>query len=171
MVRPKTDQPDPPVIDSEPPTSDVGRRRCCVLVVDDEALIRAALRRAIGRHHDVVDTADGREALAWIAGGAEFDAILCDYLMPVMTGAAFYDALVLLRPDLGARVGFLTAARDHHVEAFFARAQRPHLDKPFQPTELHDFLAALFPQVPPSHAPGPVEPAGPVEPGDQPRVG
>lgn len=138
----------PKPADTEPPHSDVKPRRRTVLIVDDEGLVRAALRRTIGRHHHVVDTADGREALAWIAGGAEYDAIVCDYMMPVMTGAAFYDALVLLRPDLGARVGFLTAARDHRVDAFFDRAGRPHLDKPFQAHELHEFLDRLFPPTP-----------------------
>lgn len=141
MAHPAT----PPSLDTEPPRSDVKPRRRKVLIVDDETLVRTALRRTIGRHHDVVDTGDGREALAWIAGGAEYDAIVCDYLMPVMTGAAFYDALVLLRPDLGDRVGFLTAARSHQVDAFFGRAGRPHLDKPFQPAELHEFLERLFP--------------------------
>lgn len=127
------------------PASTRRPRRRRILLIDDEAMIRAALRRSLGRTHDVTDTADAREALGWIADGAEFDAILCDFMMPVMSGDAFHDALAEVCPPMVSRLAFLTAAHSDHADQFFARTKRPRLDKPFEPDELAELLAHLFP--------------------------
>src|SRR5262249_31119297 len=66
-------------------------RRGRVLVVDDEPLIGSGLRMALAEH-DVVTTTNPAEALAWIHDGRRFDVILCDLMMPVMSGMDLYEA-------------------------------------------------------------------------------
>jgi hypothetical protein len=52
-----------------------------VLVVDDEPLIHAVVRRTLSSHHDVTSPADAA-ALELLARGEEFDVILCDIQGP-----------------------------------------------------------------------------------------
>ena len=51
-----------------------------------EALVATALRRVLTPEHEVVTLSDGREALRRIAAGERFDVILCDLMMPEMSG-------------------------------------------------------------------------------------
>jgi CheY-like chemotaxis protein len=60
-----------------------------VLVVDDDPDVRCTLASALRFRFVITDATDGIDALAKIDGGAEFDAILCDYRMPAMDGLAF----------------------------------------------------------------------------------
>jgi signal transduction histidine kinase/DNA-binding response OmpR family regulator/HAMP domain-containing protein len=61
-----------------------GRR---ALVVDDNRTNRTILGRKLGAWGlEVRQTGSPREALDWIAGGAEFDVCVIDYLMPQMDG-------------------------------------------------------------------------------------
>ena len=73
------------------PTLRARRRRAAprgrVLVVDDEPMIGAAIQRTLlarprGGHHDAAP----REALGRLRQGERFDVILCDLMMPQMTG-------------------------------------------------------------------------------------
>ena len=64
-----------------------------VLVVDDDPLVSRALARALG-DCEVVVTSDARDALASIESGERFDVIVCDLMMPDMTGMDLYDALL-----------------------------------------------------------------------------
>src|SRR6185295_1309014 len=70
---------------SAPPVQKSIDRRAQILVVDDEPMISSAVRRILGREHDVVAT-DAMGALKAIEGGRRFDVILCDVMMPDMSG-------------------------------------------------------------------------------------
>src|SRR5207247_1132132 len=65
--------------------SDDERRRR-VLVVDDEPLIGQVLLRILRSDYDVSVPKSSTEALARILGGERYDVILCDLLMPRLTG-------------------------------------------------------------------------------------
>jgi CheY-like chemotaxis protein len=56
-----------------------------------------ALRRIL-HDHEVVSTVSAREALAQLETDDRFDVILCDLMMPTMTGMDFYEELLRLRP-------------------------------------------------------------------------
>jgi len=80
-----------------------------VLVVDDEAIVRHALRRVL--EHDgmtVLEAESGGAALRLLAGEAKVDAVVSDVLMPEMNGIDFYDRLVVRVPGLERRVVFLS---------------------------------------------------------------
>ncbi|MEO8699557.1 MAG: two-component regulator propeller domain-containing protein [Kofleriaceae bacterium] len=79
-----------------------------VLVVDDEQLVADMLGRVLRRDHDVTVVTCGQAALDLIAGGAWFDAIVSDVMMPNMTGIELLEEIVKLAPVLARRVIFLS---------------------------------------------------------------
>ncbi len=82
-------------------------RRGRILVVDDEQVLARALGRVLRDHQLVVlDSAD--EALRLIEGGERYDVILCDLMMPVMTGMELHDALSRFAPDQANAMVFMT---------------------------------------------------------------
>lgn len=73
-----------------------------------------------------------------------FDLILCDLMMPAMTGMEVHDELVRLEPELAARMSFLTGgAFTPRARAFLAVVPNPRLEKPFDPQGLRSFVRTL----------------------------
>jgi len=64
-------------------------RKPLVLVVEDNECARKALAMLLNDDYDVVEAANGREALATLAKGARPDVILLDLVMPQMDGWEF----------------------------------------------------------------------------------
>ena len=105
-----------------------------VLVVDDEEPIRVALERfltSVG--HDVVTVSSGSEAI-WRGEGDEvFDAVLLDMRMPDVSGQQIFQRWTADRPDLAARVVFLTGdIVSTDLQLFLNSTGRPFLPKPFE---------------------------------------
>jgi CheY-like chemotaxis protein len=139
-----------PAADYEPVAGEVaalpaGERRGRILVIDDEPMIGASVRRTLASEHEVIALTAAREALDRIVAGERFDLILCDMMMPVMTGVDLYGELVERAPEQARRVVFFTGG------AFTARAQRfleevpnPRIEKPFEPAALRSFVRACL---------------------------
>ena len=103
-----------------------------VLVIDDEADLTDVTREGLAPFHDVLTTDDARPALDWIAGGDRFDLILCDMMMPMMTGMEFYTRLQQANPAQAAKVVFMTGgAFTPRAREFLARLPNLRLEKPF----------------------------------------
>ncbi len=108
------------------------KRRGRVLVIDDEEDLTEVTREALVDHHDVMTTGDARQALEWIEGGDRFDLILCDMMMPQMTGMEFYSRLVSVAPRQAERVVFMTGgAFTPRAREFLARLPNLRIEKPF----------------------------------------
>jgi class 3 adenylate cyclase len=76
-------------------------RQGSILVVDDDPVTRLMLTGALERRGLHVTTAeDGAKALDLVRGGASFDVILCDLMMPEVDG---YQVLEQLKEDPGLR--------------------------------------------------------------------
>jgi CheY-like chemotaxis protein len=88
-----------------------------VLVIDDEPMLGAAIVRSLSAEHDTWRVGRAEEALARISSGERFDLILCDLMMPEMTGMDFYESVRAMYPDQTDRIVFLTGG------AFTARAR------------------------------------------------
>jgi PAS domain S-box-containing protein len=72
-----------------------------ILVVDDEtAVLRSALRMLDALGYAAVPAASGREALRLIASGREVDLVLADFAMPEMTGIELAKAIHATYPGL-----------------------------------------------------------------------
>ena len=119
-------------------------RRAHVLYVDDEPLLGKTVQRTL-RDHDVVALTNGRDALERIAAGERFDVILCDLMMPEITGIALYEELARIAPDQAARMVFITGgAFTPRSRAFLDRVKNPCLEKPFEPEALHAIVAKVM---------------------------
>jgi two-component system cell cycle sensor histidine kinase/response regulator CckA len=113
------------------------RRRLRVLIVDDEPRLVASLRRWLAAGHDVEATTSARDALERFVGGKRYDAILCDLMMPEMTGMELHARLVRQAPDQAARMVFVTGgAFTVEAQEFLARVSNARLEKPFALEEL-----------------------------------
>ncbi len=117
------------------------------LLVDDEDVIRLALRRFFQRQGWAVDEAeDGAAALDLLTGpaAATYDVILTDQLMPGMSGKEFYARVQAARPDLVSRVIVSTGdSMSPEAVEFLRRTGCPVLNKPFELAELRAMLARV----------------------------
>ena len=100
-----------------------------VLIVDDEASIRLALRRYFTRTGWQVDDApDGETALAMVldpgSGHATrpYSLIISDLRMPGLTGVELHDRLKASHPDLLPRTIFTTGDLVSEYAASFVRS-------------------------------------------------
>lgn len=108
--------------------------RICVLIVDDERQLLAALARGTTDKWVVTLCADATSALDVLRSPAEFDAIVLDlFLGGELTGQGIYEQL-LSDPATSARcprVVFQTAGYDHEtLLPWFRKVGRPVLSKP-----------------------------------------
>jgi PAS domain S-box-containing protein len=123
-------------------SADAAPARAKILVVDDEEMIGMILRRML-KVHDVTVLSNGSDALAAIARGERFDAILCDLMMPGMTGVEFHGVLSRDYPSQAAALMFLTGgAFNQETAAFLASVRNPQLSKPFDVVTLRNQVDA-----------------------------
>jgi PAS domain S-box-containing protein len=107
-------------------------RRGRVLLIDDDEMICGLLRRILSKEHDVTVMINAAGALDCIAAGRRFDVILCDMMMPVVTGIDFYERLVQAVPEQAERVVFLTGgAFTVRAREFLDHVPNPRVEKPF----------------------------------------
>jgi len=128
---------------AEPAASPAGRR---VLVVDDDPVVGQAVKRLL-RGCDVTVLSDSRAALGLVAGGATFDAILCDLFMPGIDGMAFHRGLRERDPEAAARIIFITAgAFTDEASEFLESVPNERLEKPFDAARLRALVARKPPR-------------------------
>jgi PAS domain S-box-containing protein len=119
-------------------------RRGRILIVDDEPKMTLTLGKLIEEAHDVTCCTKPREALELIHAGPLFDAILCDLMMPEMTGGDLYKAVLAAHPEQARRMIFMTGgAYTEDTQAFLAHVKNPKLFKPFRVDELQMALALM----------------------------
>lgn len=124
-----------------PRSADAAKRRGRVLVIDDEAMIGRAVKRTLERDHEVLVASSGREALERFANGERFDVILCDLMMPQMTGMELHAELMRLAPDTAGQMIFLTGgAFTPGAREFLRTIPNQCLDKPFDTTHLLELV-------------------------------
>jgi two-component system, chemotaxis family, chemotaxis protein CheY len=114
------------------------------LVVDDSAVIRKIARRILEEmHFEIVEAADGEEALQACRRQLP-DAVLLDWNMPVMDGFEFLCDLRRMPGGDRPKVVFCTTENgvDHIAQALEAGANE-YIMKPFD----KDIVAAKFQEV------------------------
>lgn len=115
--------------------------RSKVLVVDDEPLLLKLIQRTLGEDHDVVITDSSVEAFNQLKSQHDFDIVLCDLMMPEMTGMELYERVTDLSPGMSDRFAFMTGgAFTPSAMEFVINMPVKHLDKPFTPVILKNFV-------------------------------
>ncbi len=110
-----------------------------VLVVDDDALVARAVVRTLGKRYAVTTAASAAEALARIDRGEQFDAVLCDLMMPEMSGMELHARLAACDPGLARRMVFITGGAFTDAAArFLADGPAAFLEKPFEAGQLRE---------------------------------
>lgn len=113
-----------------------------VLVVDDDALVGEALRRVLSQF-EIVFAQSVSGALGRIQAGSRFDAVICDYSMPGMSGIQFLEELAKTDPQLARRGILLTGySATPEVRDFVERTGTRCLGKPFDVKELRTAVSA-----------------------------
>lgn len=107
-----------------------------ILVVDDEPTVGRLVCR-IFQDHSVIAETRAADALRRLAAGEHFDRILCDVMMPEMSGMDLHDALAQADPSQLRRVIFMTGgAFSSRAAEFLASVPNPTVEKPFDPATL-----------------------------------
>jgi CheY-like chemotaxis protein/anti-sigma regulatory factor (Ser/Thr protein kinase) len=107
-----------------------GRRR--ILVVDDEPMIGTMIEQLFGDDLEVSKEEQASRALSRLQRGERFDVILCDLMMPTMSGPDLHAELLKLAPDQAERMVFITGgAFTASARQFLARVSNARIDKPF----------------------------------------
>jgi signal transduction histidine kinase len=126
----------------------LGRAR--IMVLDDEPALCVVLRRLLRREHEVIGYSDAREALARLEQDQGFDVVICDLMMPNLSGIEFFGQLREKHPELARRVVFMTGgAFEPRAQQFLRSVSNPCLEKPFETRALHVALAAILAPSPP----------------------
>jgi CheY-like chemotaxis protein len=77
--------------------------------------------------------------------GERFDVILCDLMMPEMTGMDLHAALQDLAADQAAKMAFMTGgAFSRDASDFFNRISNPRIEKPFKASTLRTLVQGLI---------------------------
>jgi DNA-binding response OmpR family regulator len=120
-----------------------------VLVVDDDKQLASALEWILRDENYLVDVAfDGEEAMLKVKVH-EYDAVICDLMMPRLRGDEFYIKAKELRPNLEKRFIFITGfAADSEMKEFLSDHRLKHLAKPFQIQELITCVKELLGEKP-----------------------
>jgi signal transduction histidine kinase len=130
------------IVNTPAPVAAVRRGR--VLVVDDEPMLGNAVTRMLSAQHDVVAVTNARAALARVEQGEEFDVVLCDLMMPEVTGMELYAELVRLAPSQAERVVFMTGgAFTSRARTFLDDVTNQRIEKPFDVSNLKALVNAM----------------------------
>jgi signal transduction histidine kinase/ActR/RegA family two-component response regulator len=113
-----------------------------ILIVDDDERVARSLQRVLAAH-DVAAVASGAAALELLARRTDFDLILCDLMMPGMSGMDLHRAVAETYPALAPRMVFVTGgAITDAARAFCERHADRVLGKPVSAEELSRVLRA-----------------------------
>jgi two-component system, chemotaxis family, chemotaxis protein CheY len=118
-----------------------------VLVVDDSAIVRAMVRKALGMSgatvSSVQEAGNGREALAVLAA-EPVDVVFADINMPEMSGLELVQAMQEDAALAAIPIVVVSSERNEaRMDALRDAGVRAYLRKPFRPEDFRDVLQAL----------------------------
>jgi signal transduction histidine kinase len=135
---------------STPPAP--ARRVARILMIDDEPALCQLVQRLLHAEHEVVVQVTAQAALQLLTVDAAFDVILCDLMMPGMTGMEFHEELSRRAPELAQRLMFMTGgAFTTAAQKFLESVPNCLLDKPFSAETLRKAIAEMIAHVRADH--------------------
>ncbi|MBP6833069.1 MAG: PAS domain S-box protein [Deltaproteobacteria bacterium] len=127
---------------SAPPRARSVRPR--LLLVDDERNVRSVLEALLKGRYDVTPVASVPEARARITESGDWQLILCDLMMPEVTGMDLYDWVEQEHRALASRMVFMTGgAFTERARELLDRLPDRWIEKPFDFEQLMALLDRL----------------------------
>ena len=131
-----------------------------VLFVDDDPVMLKSYRRDFASADlECAFAQTGESALAMLHSSRPPDVVVCDLLMPGVSGSDLYEKARALDPSWRKRFVFTTGfGKVRHISAFVASVEARVLQKPVDPLELREAIryAALTARVFTSRATAPI---------------
>jgi CheY-like chemotaxis protein/anti-sigma regulatory factor (Ser/Thr protein kinase) len=119
------------------PTVQAESRLPRALIIDDEPGIARGVGRLIAEQFRIDTATSGHEAIRCLQSGTRYELILCDVMMPRMTGMELHQWVAEHMPGLVRRIVFMTGGVfTQEARAFFERVPNPCLEKPIEIDEL-----------------------------------
>ncbi|HVG63289.1 MAG TPA: two-component regulator propeller domain-containing protein [Hyalangium sp.] len=116
-----------------------------LMVIDDEPLLTTALSRTLSTEHRVEAFTSARQALERLRAGERYSLILCDLMMPDMTGMELHETLSREAPGVAERMVFLTGGvSSDAARTFLNTTRQPWIEKPFEPDSLRASVRMLL---------------------------
>jgi two-component system, cell cycle sensor histidine kinase and response regulator CckA len=116
-----------------------------ILVIDDEELILKSMRRLLMRQHEVLIANSGDEGRDILEGDDAFDVILCDLMMPGMSGMELHEWLKGRNPALAQRMAFISGGTfTADAASYLAGLPNLKLEKPIDAANLRQLVADLI---------------------------
>ncbi len=113
-----------------------------MLIVDDDVRVARSLALVFAENHHVEVSVEPRAMAERIIAGERFDVIVCDLMMPGMTGMDFHAVLTERAPEQAERIVFVTGgAFTPAARAFVARVKNTFVEKPYDMRALSEALA------------------------------
>jgi PAS domain S-box-containing protein len=113
-----------------------------VLLIDDEPNLGITLSTGLREHADLVSVRSGTEAVRLLLADGAFDLILCDLMMPDLTGMDVFEQISRQRPALRERFVFTTGgAVTERAREFLEQHADHRLDKPFRLEQVEALLS------------------------------
>lgn len=115
-----------------------------ILVLEDDEAFRSFVKRLLTEEgFEVTSVLNGVDGVHQVLAH-DFDAILCDMVMPTLAGDMFYRAVERMRPHLCRRFIFVTGQYEQaKVKEFLANTGGSILLKPFQIEDLREMLSFI----------------------------
>lgn len=104
----------------------------CIFVIDDEPMMGATLELTLSDDYEVRTFQAAEPALEALAAHEPAEVILCDLMMPHLSGMAFHERLRAIRPDLVDKVLYMSGgAYTPDAREFLATSGARSIAKPF----------------------------------------
>lgn len=124
----------------EPAPATAAQTRVRVLVIDDEAAVGRAIKRVLS-HCEVEVATSGAAGIARYAD-LRPDLVLCDLMMPELSGPMVYEALHSKFPEIEQHIVFMTGGVfTTKTQTFVDTTSLPVLKKPVGIGQLRDLVA------------------------------
>lgn len=117
-----------------------------VLVVEDDYELAELLSEVLTFENCTADVAaNGMEAMDMLRR-ADYEAVICDLMMPRVDGEALYNEVIRHYPHLAESFIFVTGnlSRRAGMADFIHRTGNTLIEKPFEVEQLRDALKELF---------------------------
>jgi DNA-binding NtrC family response regulator len=127
----------------EEPERQIPRGR--ILVVDDEPMIGSTIKRILRRQHQVIVAGSGAAGKEILSKDTDFDLVLCDLMMPDVSGMDLYAWISRKYPEVARRIVFITGgAFTPRAAQFIQQVENLRVEKPFDPKNLRTLIRDLL---------------------------